>query len=207
MKQRLDFKATKITQKQRLFISEYQVDFNGTQAAIRAGYNPKTASEQAYQLLHKTSVNEALRREIEERLQAIGVRAERVLAELAKVGFSDIRRLYREDGSLKPPKEWDDDMAAAISGVETFEEFQGRGKDRKYIGTTKKVRVFDKVRALEILGKHLGIFPTDKKDDDGGVKEVSMTNLELSAKIVYLVTLACQKQELEDEQSKAQLSK
>ncbi len=123
------------------------------------------------------------------------------------MAFSDLRKVYNADGSLKLPTEWDDDMAAAISGVETFEEFQGRGKDRKYIGTTKKVRVFDKVRALEILGKHLGIFPTEKKDDDGGVKEVSMTNLELSAKIVYLVTLACQKQELEDEQSKAQPSK
>ena len=58
-----------------------------------------------------------------------------------------------------------------------------RGKDKKHIGTTKKVRVFDKVRALENLGKHLGIFPTEKKEEgEGGDKNLDLTNLELSDK-------------------------
>lgn len=204
-------KAAKLTKKQSLFVAEYQTDFNGTKAAIRAGYSCKAknrASEIAYQLLQKAPVKEALQKSMEERLLMIGVQAERVLTELARVGFSDIRSLYNDDGSLKHPRDWDTDTASAVAGIEFMEEFEGHGKDRKYIGTTKKIRVFDKVRALEILGKHLGIFPTEKKDDDGGVKEVSMTNLELSAKIVYLVTLACEKQkELEDAQSKPQFCK
>ena len=55
MKPKPAFKATKLTKKQKVFVAEYQVDLNGTQAAIRAGFSPRTAREIAYQLLHKTS--------------------------------------------------------------------------------------------------------------------------------------------------------
>jgi phage terminase small subunit len=191
VKQRLAFKATKITKKQRLFISEYQVDFNGTKAVIRAGYSPKRASEMAYQLLHIPTVRQALDRAMEERLRKIGVRADRVLTEIARVAFSDLRKLYIEDGSLKLSSEWDDDEAAAIAGLEVFEEFQGRGENRTLIGHTKKLKFFDKVRALELLAKHLGIIGNGKhheEEDEGGLGRV-MTPLELSAKMFFYLEL------------------
>lgn len=201
MKQKLAFKATKLTKKQRLFISEYQVDLNGTKAAIRAGYSPKRASEMAYQLLQIPTVRQALDRAMEERLRKIGVRADRVLTEIARVAFSDLRKLYNEDGSLKLPLEWDDDEAAAIAGVEVLEEFSGRGEDRTLVGFTKKVRVFDKIKALELLSKHLGIIGNGKhKDHEEEGKDFGrvLTTLELSAKIVYLVKLAAErKKEIE----------
>jgi phage terminase small subunit len=197
----------KLTKRERFFVAEYPKDWNGTEAVIRSKYkvkNRQRASEIAYQLLQKTPVVEAINRAVKERLQRIGVHTERVLTELARVGLSDIRSLYDEDGRLKHPKDWDPETAAAVAGVEVTEEFEGKGEDKKHVGTTKKVRVFDKVRALESLGKHLGLFPSDKKaDDEGGPKEFNITNLELSAKLVLLVTLMTQRQKaLEEEQSK-----
>ena len=52
----------------------------------------------------------------------------------------------------------DDNTAAAISSVESFEEYQGRGDDREYIGDTKKIKMYSKEKALELLGKQLGMF-------------------------------------------------
>ena len=139
--------SVKLTKKQLIFVTEYQRDFNGTQAAIRAGYSPKTAKEMAYQLLHKTSLQEALARDMEERLLQIGVHAERILTELVRVALSDTRKLYREDGSLKPPSEWDDETAAAV------EEFSCKEDGRRVLG--HRVKLHDKVAALQLLGKSI----------------------------------------------------
>ena len=195
-------KQRKFTEKQKRFVAEYQKDSNGAQAAIRAGFSPRTAREIAYQLLHKTShVMEAIQREEDERLRQIGVTREKALTELARIGLSDIRKLYDEDGRLKHPKDWDPDTAAAVAGVEVTEEFEGTRKDRELVGTTKKVRVFDKVRALELLSKHLGIIGNGKHKDheeEGEDFGRVLTTLELSAKIVYLVKLAVErKKEIE----------
>ena len=192
MKQKPAFKAKKLTKKQLFFIQEYQRDFCGAKAAVRAGYSSKRAAEMAYQLLQIPTVRRAIDRAMEERLRKIGIRADRVLTEIARVAFSDLRKLYNEYGSLKLPSEWDDDEAAAIAGVEVLEEFSGRGEDRTLIGHTKKIKLFDKIKALELLARHLGIIGNAKhkeeeeKEDGGRV----LTPLELSAKIVYFVKLA-----------------
>ena len=191
MKQKPAFKAKKLTKKQLFFIQEYQRDFCGAKAVVRAGYSSKRAAEMAYQLLQIPTVQRALDRSIEERLRKIGVHSERVLTEIARVAFSDLRKVYNADGSLKLPTEWDDDTAAAISGVETFEKFQGRGENRTLIGHTKRIKLFDKIRALELLARHLGILGNGKhRDEDGdeGVERV-LTPLELSAKMFYLLEI------------------
>ena len=87
-----------------------------------------------------------------------------VVRELARIAFSDTRKLFNEDGSMKLPHEMDDDTAAALAGVDTFEE-----SDKGVIaGYTRKVKRWDKTRALELLGKHLGMF-TDKLRLDGSL--------------------------------------
>jgi phage terminase small subunit len=202
-------KERKLTTKQKFFIAEYQKDWNATQAAIRAGYSVKNADQLGPRLVGKSRIAEAIEKAMKERLLKIGVHAERVLTELARIGFSDIRKLFNKNGSLKHPKDWDPDTAAAVAGVQFTEEFEGCGKERKNIGTTKKVRMFDKVRALEMLMKHLGLFPTERKGEGDEPKEqVPLTNLELSAKIVFLVQLAIKRQkEFEEKQAKSQLNK
>jgi len=132
---------------------------------------------------------------MEERLRKIGVRAERVLTEIARVAFSDLRQLFRKDGTLKLPSEWSRESSASIAGVEILEEFQGRGEDRTLIGHTKKIKVFDKIKALEFLARYLGILGGGRRKDEEDEADSgrNLTTLELSAKIVYLVKLAVER--------------
>lgn len=91
---------------------------------------------------------------------------ERLLQEIRSISFVDIRKIFNEDHSLKPPSEWPDDVAAAIAGIETDELFEGMGKERSRVGETKKIKMFDKLKALEMLGKDLGRF-TQKIEHSG----------------------------------------
>ncbi len=86
-----------------------------------------------------------------------------IMQELMKIGFSDVRKLYTENGSLKNIQDIDSNTAGAISSIESFEEYEGRGNDREYIGDTKKIKLYSKEKALELLGKQIGMFK-DKVD-------------------------------------------
>lgn len=97
----------------------------------------------------------------EQAVQASGLTAERVLKEIERVAFSDTRKLHNEDGSLKRIQDWDNDTAAAVSGVKITELFAGRGEDREQIGTTKEVKLWDKMSGLTMAAKHLGLFEKD----------------------------------------------
>jgi phage terminase small subunit len=152
----------KLTPKQEAFVREYLIDLNATQAAVRAGYSPKWADRQAHLLIEKNRViADAIQAALKKHNEKLDITADMVLRELARVAFSDARRLYNDDGSLKTPNELDDDTAAALAGIDTFEEFAGRGEIRQIIGYTKKIHRWDKVKSLELLGKHLGLFPVN----------------------------------------------
>jgi phage terminase small subunit len=97
---------------------------------------------------------------------------DRIQQEYARIAFFDIRRIYNPDGTLIPIKYLDDDTAAAISSIESIQELY-RGKTT---GTTKKVKGFDKIRALEGLGKIFGAF---KADNEQGAPVIN-NNLDLS---------------------------
>ena len=145
-----------LTPKQAAFVKEYLIDKNATQAAIRAGYSAKTADRIGPELLGKTCVEAAVNRNLIKQQERTEVTADRVLRELAAIAFADTRRLYREDGSIKSPGELDDRTASALAGIDT-EERDGEDGYRAY---TRKVKQWDKVKALELLGKHLGLYPT-----------------------------------------------
>ena len=162
----METKGRKLTKKQKDFVVQYQRDFNGTQAAIRAGFSPRTATEIAWQLLHKTShVKESIQRDIDERLERLGDRADATIEELLKIAHFDIRKLFNPDGTLKSPDEWDDDTAAAVGGLQVFEEFSGKGEGRTQVGWIKKLKMLDKTKALELLGKHQKLFGSDNEGD------------------------------------------
>ena len=143
--------------KQQRFCEEYLIDLNATQAAIRAGYSVKTANEQGARLL----VNVSVSREIE-RLQAVqsrrtGITADRVIRELAKIAFVDPDRVINaDDGTIKADAT--DEDKAAIQGVKVKRSSSMNGDSFE-----NEVRLYDKTKALELLGKHLGLF-TDKVD-------------------------------------------
>lgn len=86
-----------------------------------------------------------------------------VLREAMRLARFDIRKLYREDGSLVPIHELDDETAAAVQAVEIQEVYEGSGPDRVFVGYTKKYKVADKNAALEKLFKHFGLYEVDNK--------------------------------------------
>jgi len=137
-----------LTDKQKRFCEEYIIDLNATQAAIRAGYSKNRAGEIGYQLLQKTTIQKELQRLKKAREKRTEITADRVLEELAKIGFSNIKDyLAFEDGVLKiyNTEEIPDELAAAIGSI----------KETKH-GTSLKLH--DKLKALENLGRHLGMF-------------------------------------------------
>jgi phage terminase small subunit len=91
----------------------------------------------------------------DERKRRAEVAADRVLVELARIAFYDARALYRPDGTLKDPSEWDESTAAVVAGVEVDEEVTTSADGTRTVARTKKVRRADKVRALELLARHL----------------------------------------------------
>lgn len=148
-----------LTDKQERFCQEYLIDLNATQAAIRAGYSSNTAQEIGSQNLSKLIIQERLAELNKSRLEATGISQKRVLEEYAKIAFFDIRKVYGVDGALLPISQLDDAEAGAIASVKTNEIIQ----DDMVIGETKEVKIFDKIRALQDLAKHLGLFEKDNQ--------------------------------------------
>lgn len=156
-----------LSAKQERFVEEYLVDLNATQAAIRAGYSKKTAKAIGSENLTKPDIAEEVTRRRALVSAGCVVTRERVLQELARIGMSDIRKLYDEKGKFRKITELDDDTAAAIAGVEFEELFEGAEGERFEIGRITKIKRFDKSKALEMLGRHLGLW----KDPEAPAQE------------------------------------
>ncbi len=148
-----------MTSKQSAFAREFTLDMNATQAAVRAGYSPRTANREGTRLLVLPAVKAEVDRLVAERAGRVDVSADDVIRDLAAIAFGDVRRLYRDDGTLKPMAELTAEEAVMIASVEVVEE---KG------GTVRKVRLRDKIRAPELLGKHLGMFADRHKHEVTG---------------------------------------
>ena len=162
-----------MTDAQKRFCDEYLIDLNATRA-YKVAYprckKDETANAASSRMLRNVKVQGYIsekQKEIEKRTE---VTQDMVIKELAKIAFLDIRKLYTESGQLKNVADIDSDTAGAISLLETLEEYEGYGDDREKIGDTQKVRLLDKTKALELLGRHLGIF-NDKMDVNVKEKE------------------------------------
>lgn len=144
-----------LTAKQRLFITEYCVDKNATQAAIRAGYSRETAGSIGGENLQKPEIADAIAQELAQQEKVIRVDAARVLAEYARLAFADHARAYDEAGNLLPITEWPDDLRRCVS---SFDVDTRVGDDGQPVMRLTKVRFWPKGQALEALGKHLQLF-------------------------------------------------
>lgn len=149
-----------MTEKQKRFVDEYLIDLNATQAAIRAGYSPDSAKEIGSENLTKPNIAKAVEQALAERSRRTGVNADRVVRELAKIAFVNAGEVVDFDTALLRDKISDDDMAAIQSvKIKTF------GED----GVEREVKLADKLKALELLGKHLGLFK-DRLEVNGNIK-------------------------------------
>jgi phage terminase small subunit len=167
-----------------VFVTEYSRVPDGKKASLAAGYK----SDVSRQLLRETEVALAIEDNLRKRESSITRDAEAVLDELARVGFSDLRKAFSPDGGLLPVGEWPEDVARAISSVEVEELFEGSGKERQQVGWTKKVKLWPKTEALSLLGKNLKLF-TDVID----VRVENMTNEERAMRAEALITAGLQR--------------
>lgn len=141
-----------MTKKQKLFVEEYLIDLNATQAAIRAGYSAKTAQEQASRLLSNVMVQESIARAMAERSKRTGINQDRVIQELARIAFVNPQNVIdSEDASVREDATEDDLACIQSVKVKTMSGEKGSSIERE-------VRLNDKMKALELLGKHLGMF-------------------------------------------------
>ena len=122
---------------------------NGTQAAITAGFAEKSAGVTSAKLLKDTRVLAEITKRREELCASLEVTTERILKERARLAFFDPRKLFDANGKPIPIHELDDDTAAALAGLDVLEEYSGTGKDRKFIGYTKKYKLTDKGASLK----------------------------------------------------------
>lgn len=147
-----------MTPKQLRFVQEYLLDLNATQAAIRAGYSKRTANEQGARLLAKASVAEAIAAAQARRADRTEINADWVLKRLAEEADADLADLYDEKGDLLPVSEWPLIWRKGIvAGLEIEALFDGHGEDRRQIGYTKKLKLSDRIKRIELIGKHVGV--------------------------------------------------
>ena len=154
----------KLTAKQQRFVDEYLIDLNATQAAIRAGYSPSTANEQGARLLVNVSISSAISQAMAHRSRRTGITQDRVLRELAKVAFVNANDVIDTDSATVRADAAEDDLACIQSvKVKTSESEMGSSSERE-------IKLYDKMRALEMLGKHLGLFDKRGQDSSNGEK-------------------------------------
>lgn len=177
----------KLTQKELLFVKAYLADPNATQAAIAAGYSEKTARSIGYEKLTKPHIKEAIEFGFKKITEGFDVSAERIIQELARIAFVNMKDLatWTESGvHFKPSDSISEDAAAAI--VEVSETVTQHGG-------TLRIKQHDKVRALELLGKYRKLFAERVEHSGPDGKPIEHKNLneltdeQLSAKIAAML--------------------
>lgn len=152
----------KLTAKQKLFCDEYLIDLNATQAAIRAGYSTDTAGVIGCENLKKPNIRTYIDKAVAERSKRTGINQDRVLIELARLGFVNAADLINtEDATVLQGASQDDTSAIQSVKVKTSHTDTGYTVERE-------IKLYDKPRALELMGKHLGMFK-DKLDIEAKV--------------------------------------
>lgn len=150
--------------RRELFCREYLKDLNGTQAALRAGYPPTDARTYASRMMSEDEIQERIAELAAGRNEKLEIDAQDVLLELLRLLTTDLAQAFTDDGALKPIHEIPIDCRRAIASFEVEELFEGRGKDRAYVGTLKKVKFWSKDRAIEMLARHLALFKDQLAD-------------------------------------------
>lgn len=153
-----------LTEKQKRFCDEYLIDLNATQAAIRAGYSKETAGAIAGENLNKPIIAEYIKKRLEERQKRTEISQDFVLRELLSIAGANATDFAFVDNagfaSIIPTSRVPDEKKPAIASIK-----QGAN------GT--EVKTYDKIRALELIGKHLGMFQTGNSANGNEIEDLS----------------------------------
>jgi phage terminase small subunit len=168
--------AAKLTARQRRFVDEYVADPNATQAAIRAGYSARTARAIGHENLTKPDIWAAVEEERAVLAERAGISRERIVEELKRVGFGDLRDAVEWGGksfTLRDSKDLSPDAARAVREVMEIvtEDEDGNRAVRR------SVKMHDKLGALRDLAKILGYANSAGDVPPGGVGVQNNFNL------------------------------
>ncbi|EPN9585281.1 terminase small subunit [Cronobacter sakazakii] len=145
-----------LTDKQEMFCREYLIDLNATQAAIRAGYSVKTANRTASENLSKPDIQNRIAELKNKRNEDVGINAAYVLQRLVEIDQMDVADILNDDGSLKAVSQWPKCWRITLQGIDlasTIRNFD-EGTEETIL---KKIKWPDKVKNLELLGKHVDV--------------------------------------------------
>lgn len=140
-----------LTDKQEMFCREYLVDLNATQAAIRAGYSDKTARSQANRMLTNVDIEKRIQELMSSRSEQLKVDADYVLKRLVEIDQMDVADILLSNGEIKPIKDWPKVWRITLSGIDVTEVAGDAA------GLLKKIKWPDKMKNLELLGKHISV--------------------------------------------------
>lgn len=141
-----------LTKKQKLFVDEYLIDLNATQAAIRAGYKPDSAQQIGSENLSKPVIRACIDKALADRSKRTGINADRVIVELAKIALVNPGNVIDVESATIRGDATEEDKAA-IQSVKVKQSYSETGST-----TEREIRMADKIKALELLGKHLGMW-------------------------------------------------
>ena len=143
-----------LTLRQRLFVAEYLIDGNATQAAIRAGYSPDTAKQIGHENLTKPDISAAVNVALDARVQRTQVMADAVITKAMAIVCFDVRTLFDEDGRLLPVSEMPKEAAQVLAGLDVTVE-KSKDKDSDDYAVTTKIKLPDRNAAIATLLRHL----------------------------------------------------
>lgn len=175
-----------LSPKQQRFVEEYLVDLNGAAAARRAGYKARNADDLAVQLLRKTQVQEAIQAAQAVRSERVQLKADDVIEELKRIGFADLGQILDFTGDtvkLRAPGTIPEAARRALSSIKVKRVWEGTGDDKVPVDVLE-FKLWDKVSALEKLGKHLGLFIDRTEVTFPGSVPISPTDAEEGRKRV-----------------------
>ncbi|RVU32709.1 MULTISPECIES: terminase small subunit [Neptunomonas] len=175
------------TEQRREFCRQYIIQKQGQSAAITAGYSPASAGNTAYKLLKMPEINAYIAELMEQRIERTKIDADYVLQRLVEIDQMDVLDIMHSDGSFKHIADWPPIWRQFISGMDVAELHEGRGDEREMIGILKKIKWPDKLKNLELLGKHVNVQAfKDKVEHSGKLQHEELTDDQIEARIAAL---------------------
>lgn len=143
---------------QEAYAQEYtKCPENQTQAAINAGFSPNTAAVKASVMMRDERIQKRITELMEERNKRLRVSADYVLLRLVEIDQMDVIDILNDDMSIKPVSEWPKVWRQYLTGFELADMFEGRVDEKELVGILKKIKWPDKVKNLELIGKHVDV--------------------------------------------------
>ena len=164
-----------LTPKQQRFVEEYLIDLNATQAAIRAGYSEKTAKSIGQENLTKPDIQKAIEEAQNKRQEQTQIDAAYVLKRLVEIDQMDVLDIMDDQMKIRPVNEWPKVWRQYVVNLENLELSDGEG-------CFKKIKWPDKVKNLELLGRHVSVGAFKDKIEHSGDPS---NPINMSLKVVF----------------------